>query len=278
MPHTLRAKPLPFEPALILARLPGLQATIEWESQDDGVVAKLLVAEGSQGIQVGTPVIVIADSAGDVPAFASFTAADAGGAAPAAEAAAPKQEAAPAAAPAAPAAAPAARPAAAPRPAAVAPGGRVVASPYAKKLAAEAGVSLAGAAGSGPGGRVVAADVQQLVASGGAAPAAAAAYAGAPGADAYASYTDVPNSQIRKVTARRLQESKQQIPHYYLTISARVDALQRFRSGLAGPGLAGRGRRRGGPRRRKQQQGPDAYLRSVLRTARRLYVSRALHT
>lgn len=192
------------------------------------MVAKLLVPEGSQGIQVGTPVLVIADSAGDVPAFAGFTAADAGGAAPAA--AAPTQEAAPAAEPAAPAAAaaPAARPAPAQRQAAAAPGGRVVASPYAKKLAAEAGVSLAGAAGSGPGGRIVAADVQQLVASGGAAP-AAAAYGGAPGTEAYASYTDVPNSQIRKVTARRLQESKQQIPHYYLTISARVDALQSFR-------------------------------------------------
>lgn len=205
-----------------------LQATIEWESQDDGVVAKLLVAEGTQGIEVGTPVVVIADSAGDVPAFAGFTAADAGGAAQAA--AAPQQQAAPAAAPAAPAApAPSTPSAPAPRPAAAAPGGRVVASPYAKKLAGEAGVSLAGAAGSGPGGRIVAADVQQLIASGGGAHAAEAASAGGPAGDAYASYTDVPNSQIRKVTARRLQESKQQIPHYYLTISARVDTLQRFR-------------------------------------------------
>jgi pyruvate dehydrogenase E2 component (dihydrolipoamide acetyltransferase) len=204
---------------------------MEWEAQDGGVIAKILMPEGSSGIEVGTPVLVIADSADAVPAFAAFTAADASGAPPPAAAAA----AAPAAAP---AAAKAAAPAAAPRAAAptkLAPGDRIVASPYAKKLAADAGISLAGAPGSGPGGRLVAADVQQLIASGGAAPAGgapAAAEAAPPaGAYAYAGYTDVPNTQIRKVTARRLLESKQQIPHYYLTISARVDALQQFRCG-----------------------------------------------
>ena len=153
--------------------------------------------EGTSGISVGTPVLVIAENKDDVPAFAAFTAADAG-AAP--KAAAPKAEAAPAQPAAAPTAPAAAAPAAAPRPAvqAAAPGGRVIASPYARRLAAEAGVSLAGAPGSGPGGRIVAADVQQLIASGGAAQAAAGA-AVPEGAYAYAAYTDVPNSQIRKV-------------------------------------------------------------------------------
>ncbi|PSC68851.1 Dihydrolipoyllysine-residue acetyltransferase component of pyruvate dehydrogenase mitochondrial [Micractinium conductrix] len=219
----------------VLCEVETDKATMEWESQDDGFVAKILLPEGSSSVEVGTPVIVIADSADAVPAFAGFTAADAGGAggAPpsaAAEPAAPPpqaQAAAPAAAPAAPK--PAA-PAAAPRAAAPTPGGRVVASPYAKKLAAEAGISLAGAAGSGPGGRLVAADVQQLVSSGGAAPAGAAYAGGAPAG--MGAHTDVPNSQIRKVTARRLVESKQTVPHYYLTVSARVDALQRFRQQL----------------------------------------------
>ena len=178
----------------------SLQATIEWESQDDGFIAQILVPEGTSGISVGTPVLVITDSKEDVPAFAAFTAADAGGAAaPKVEAAAPAAAA--PAAPAAPVAAPAAAPAAAaPQPAvqAAAPGGRVIASPYARKLAAQAGVSLAGAPGSGPGGRIVAADVQQLIASGGAAPAAAAG-AAPEAAYAYATYTDIPNSQIRKV-------------------------------------------------------------------------------
>lgn len=179
------------------------QATIEWESQDDGFIAQILVPEGTSGISVGTPVLVITESKEDVPAFAAFTAADAGAAGAPAKAAAPKAEAAaPAAqAAAAPAAPAAAAPAAAPQPAvhAAAPGGRVIASPYARRLAAEAGVSLAGAPGSGPGGRIVAADVQQLIASGGAAPAAAVGGAAPEAAYAYAAYTDIPNSQIRKV-------------------------------------------------------------------------------
>ena len=66
--------------ALACAAPAALQATIEWEAQEDGVVAKILVAEGTGGIDVGTPVLVIADSADVVPAFAGFTAADAGGA------------------------------------------------------------------------------------------------------------------------------------------------------------------------------------------------------
>lgn len=103
-------------------------------------------------------------------------------------------------------------------------GGRVAASPFAKKLAAEAGVGLSGVAGSGPGGRILAADVQQLIASGGAAPAAAAV--SAPGAAAVAApsggYTDLEVNNIKKVTAQRLLESKLTIPHYYLTMECQV--------------------------------------------------------
>lgn len=106
----------------------------------------------------------------------------------------------------------------------------MAASPYAKKLAAEAGVSLSGVGGSGPGGRVVAADVQHLIASGGAAPAApAAAAAGAVGAAAAAAaaapaggYTDLEVNNIKRVTAQRLLESKLTIPHYYLTMECQV--------------------------------------------------------
>jgi pyruvate dehydrogenase E2 component (dihydrolipoamide acetyltransferase) len=97
----------------------------------------------------------------------------------------------------------------------------VVASPYAKKLAADAGVSLSGASGSGPGGRVTAADVQQLVASGGAAPAAAGASTTAAAAPS-GGYTDIDVTNIKKVTAQRLLESKLTIPHYYLTMECQV--------------------------------------------------------
>ncbi len=113
------------------------------------------------------------------------------------------------------------------------PSGRVVASPYAKKLALEAGVSIVGVAGTGPNGRIVAEDVQRLIASGGGGPAAAvAAGAGPDGAAPGAPYVDIVNSQIRKVTAARLLESKQQVPHYYLTVDVRMDTLMKLRGQL----------------------------------------------
>jgi pyruvate dehydrogenase E2 component (dihydrolipoamide acetyltransferase) len=106
--------------------------------------------------------------------------------------------------------------------------GRVVASPYAKKLAAEAGVSLQGASGSGPGGRIVAADVQHIIASGGS---PSTAYA-EPASPAMGAFTDIATSQIRQVIARRLLESKQQIPHYYLTVACRIDRMMDVRTAL----------------------------------------------
>jgi pyruvate dehydrogenase E2 component (dihydrolipoamide acetyltransferase) len=210
----------------IIAEVETDKATMEWEAQDDGVVAALLVEAGASLVEVGAPVIVIVDDAADVEAFKGFTAADAaGGGAPAAAApapaapapAAPKQQ---QAVPAAPARAAPAR-AAAPAPA---PGARVVASPYARRLAAEAGASLAGVAGSGPRGRIVAADVAALLASGGAVSASAATGESA--------WTDEAASNIRRVTARRLLESKTTVPHYYLTVGVRVDALLAARARL----------------------------------------------
>ena len=100
----------------------------------------------------------------------------------------------------------------------------MLASPYAKKLAADAGISLAGVAGSGPHGRITSSDVEQLIASGGAKPAGAAG-AGVPAGawgGAGGEYVDLPVSQIKRVTAARLLESKQTIPHYYLTMECEV--------------------------------------------------------
>jgi pyruvate dehydrogenase E2 component (dihydrolipoamide acetyltransferase) len=210
----------------IIAEVETDKATIEWEAQEEGVIAKILVPDGSNGIDVGSPVLVMVDDKDSVAAFEGFTAGDAGGA-PAAAPAASKPEAAalkPAAA-AAPAAAET-RPKAPSAAPSAAPGSRIIASPYAKKLASEASVSLDGVGGSGPKGRIVAADVQNLVASGGARPAVAA------GAAPTSAYTDVQASQIRKITARRLLESKQNIPHYYLTISCRIDRLTTVRASL----------------------------------------------
>lgn len=207
----------------VIADVETDKATMEWEAQDDGVVAALLVPAGARDVPAGSPVMVVVDDAALVPAFASFTVADA------AEDAAAPAAAAPVAAAAAPAAAPARAAASPPRPS----GARVPSSPYARKLAAEAGVDVRGATGTGPGGRVVAADVRALIASGGARAAAGApASTGASPEDAYTGWADVPHSQIRRVVAARLSESKATVPHYYLTTDVRLDAALNLRAKL----------------------------------------------
>jgi pyruvate dehydrogenase E2 component (dihydrolipoamide acetyltransferase) len=211
----------------ILAEIETDKATMEFEAIDEGVVGKILVAEGTDGVKVGT---VIALIQGEDEASA-----------PAAKAAAPAPVAAqPAAAAPAPATqAPAAAPALAPK------GDRVVASPLAKRIAEQRGVDLTGLAGSGPNGRIIKADVD--AANAGSAPAAAAS---APVASASKPAPAVPTpapvqlgdittpheviklSNMRKTIARRLTESKQQVPHIYLTVDVRLDALLKLRAEL----------------------------------------------
>lgn len=109
-------------------------------------------------------------------------------------------------------------------------GGRVLASPAARSLAAEKGVDLSSLSGSGPNGRIVLNDVEQAKGS------SSSATRAAPKSEQVISsssspdgeYEDIPNTNIRKVIASRLTESKQTIPHYYLTVEFSVDKLQEF--------------------------------------------------
>jgi len=201
----------------VLAEIETDKATMEWEAQEDGVLAQVLVAEGTSGVQVGTPVFVQVEEEAGVAAFAGFTAADVVGSAETVEEASSSSTTATA-----PAAAP---PAAAPPAAALNTHSpslqRVVASPYARKLAANNNVSLAAlqGSGSGPNGRIVAADVLG-------APAVSASAASS------SAFTDIANSNIRKIVAQRLLESKQQIPHYYLSTTCRVDTVSALRAKL----------------------------------------------
>jgi pyruvate dehydrogenase E2 component (dihydrolipoamide acetyltransferase) len=215
----------------ILAEIETDKATMEFEAVDEGTIAKILVAEGTDEVKVGTVIALIAEEGEDVSAPA-----------PAAkEAPAPRAE---APAPATPKAEPA--PAATPPAPAKGDGDRVKASPLARRLAEQQGVDLAGLAGSGPGGRIVKADVDSATgkapapqqAASGAAPAAAAA----PPATVE---TDIPHEEIklsnmRKTIARRLTEAKQTIPHIYLTVDIRLDALLKLRGEL-NKGLESRG-------------------------------------
>ena len=227
----------------VIAEIETDKATMEVEAVDEGVLAKIVVPAGAQDVKVNELIAVIAGEGEDASAVA------AGGGAPKAPAA-PQAPAASAPAAAAPAAATA--PAAAPGPAApkaAANGaGRVFSSPLARRLAKEAGLDIASIAGSGPHGRVVERDVKAAIAGGGAkkAPAPQAA-AVAPSAPAIApgmsdetikklfeagSFEEVPHDSMRKVIARRLVEAKQTIPHFYLTVDCKLDALLAAREAI----------------------------------------------
>jgi pyruvate dehydrogenase E2 component (dihydrolipoamide acetyltransferase) len=210
------------------AELETEKAVVEYNSELDGTIGRLVIAEGGSG-EIGAPIAVLI-AAGETDADIDAALGDEAPSAPAAEAA-PVPEAAPAAAPApsaapAPAAAPATTSAAAPAPAVDQTGGRAFASPLARKMARERNLSLASVVGSGPGGRIVRRDLESLPVGGAtAAPATAAATAVAPAAG----NTEIPLTGMRKAIARRLTESKSTVPHFYLTTECKVDALLAMR-------------------------------------------------
>lgn len=226
----------------VIAEIETDKATMEVEAVDEGTVAKIVVPAGTEAVKVNALIAILAADGEDVAAAAAG-----GGSAPAA----PKAEAAPApkAAEAAPAQteAPAA-PAPAAAPATASSGDRVFASPLARRLAKEAGLDLNAVSGSGPKGRVVKSDIEKAVSTGGAKPAQAAAPAAAAapapvlakGASDEAvlklfeagSYDLVPHDGMRKTIAKRLQESKQTIPHFYVSVDCELDALLALRAQL----------------------------------------------
>ena len=213
----------------ILAEIETDKATMEFEAVDEGTISQILVAEGTDGVKVGTIIAMIAgEDEAATPAPAPKPVAKPAAAAPAKAATAPV---------AAPAATPAPQPA--PKPAT---SDRVIASPLAKRIAEQKGIDLTGMQGSGPNGRIVKADLE------GSAPQAQAATATAPLVtaapiqlgDIQTPHEVVKLSNMRKIIARRLSEAKQTIPHIYLTIDVQLDALLKLRTEL-NASLASRG-------------------------------------
>ncbi len=204
------------------------KATMEVEAVDEGKIGQILVEEGTEGVKVNAVIAVLLEE-GEKEVARS--------AAPAPEKPAPKAEEKPAEKPAAPAPAPAAKPTAPP---ASSGGTRVFASPLARRIAAEKGIDLTGIKGSGPNGRIVKVDVEN--ARPGAAPAATPKAAPKPAAPAPAAGgqpvfvapgdSRVPHTSIRKVIARRMLESKQTVPHFYLTVDFEIDALLTARTAI----------------------------------------------
>ncbi|HEY6916304.1 MAG TPA: pyruvate dehydrogenase complex dihydrolipoamide acetyltransferase [Allosphingosinicella sp.] len=234
----------------LLAEIETDKATMEFEAVDEGTIARLVVPEGTDGVKVGTIIAIIAAEGEDASAAASAPAAkepvakDGGETvagqpatdkAPTPEpqekgyGASPKQD--------APLVQPAAQKADG--------GDRVKASPLARRIAEQKGIDLSGITGSGPGGRIVKADIEG--AGGIAARPAAAAPAQAPAISSapVALPGNIPGevvklSNMRKTIARRLTESKQTVPHFYLTVDCNLDALLKLRGEL-NKGLESRG-------------------------------------
>jgi pyruvate dehydrogenase E2 component (dihydrolipoamide acetyltransferase) len=228
----------------VIAEIETDKATMEVEAVEEGKIGKILVPEGAQGVKVNDVIAVLleeGESPGDIKASA----------------AAPAPKAAPAPAPkgdgAAKAEAP--KPAAAPAPAAPAPtqaaasGNRIFASPLAKRLAQQHGLDLSRIVGSGPYGRVVKSDIEKAAASGTAkaAPAGAKAPPAVPSVPGFQAFGEPefelhPHSMMRKTIARRLQESKQFVPHFYLTVDCEIDRLLKVREEVnAGAPKEGKG-------------------------------------
>ncbi len=210
----------------VIAEIETDKATMEVEAADDGVLGKILVTDGSENVAVNTPIAVLLEEGEDSSALT---------------AAAPKQI--------APVAVPDAtpqkqekqqsvvQPQTAPA-AGASDGARVFASPLARRLAAEKGIDLHAVKGSGPHGRIVRDDLNNVkqgvnsVAVNAVSGNGAATVMRTSGPDAKQladllgmRYTEIPNNNIRKVVASRLLESKQTVPHFYLTIDCMIDDL-----------------------------------------------------
>uniref|UniRef100_A0A7S1B714 Dihydrolipoamide acetyltransferase component of pyruvate dehydrogenase complex n=2 Tax=Corethron hystrix TaxID=216773 RepID=A0A7S1B714_9STRA len=218
----------------VLCQIETDKATVDFEAQDDGVIAKILVPAGPDTIACGEPILVTVEEAGNLGAFRDFSVEGAvGGSAP----------------PPAPAAEPVAPPPTglAELPATtsvpiseVSKGERIFASPLAKKLAAESSVDIATVHGTGPGGRVLAADILEYVPPIAVTTAAATAMeAGSPVTAPVVlpsvlgdGFTDYPLTAAATELAACLAHSKAVVPHYYLTVDVRLDAVLELRSQL----------------------------------------------
>ena len=226
----------------VIAEIETDKATMEVEAVDEGTVAKLVVPAGSEGVKVNTLIAILAADGEDVATAAASGGGAAKAEAPKAEAPKEAEKPAAAAAPAPAASAPAAQ-------AASRDGNGLFSSPLARRIAKDAGLDIKAIAGSGPHGRVVKSDVEKALASGGAKPAAAAPAAAATSAAPAAapkgmsedavlklfeegSYELVPHDGMRKTIAKRLQESKQTIPHFYVSVDVELDALLALRAQL----------------------------------------------
>ncbi len=191
----------------VIAEIETDKATMEVEAVDEGTLGKILVAEGTENIPVNSCIALLLDKGEDKKSLENYSAKSA--------AVAPKKEEKIISAPAISHHQPAAS---------NQHSSAFKASPLAKRIAKEEGVSLSGISGSGPHGRIIKEDVMDLINSGG-------VLSGAVRRNSQ-EFSAIKNNNIRKVIARRLLESKQNVPHFYLSCELKIDKLQELRAAL----------------------------------------------
>ena len=208
----------------VLAEIETDKATMEVEAVDEGKILKILISGGTQGIKVNTPIAILAEEGEEGLTAEAAIAALAKKNGAASQAATPQK------------AADAPKTAAATAPVHNNSGARIFASPLAKRLAEQTGVDLKSVQGTGPNGRIVKADVESAKTRGGSRPSGGSYAPPAQGIDArdYANklgmaYDAQTNSGVRKVIAKRLTESKQLVPHFYLSVDCQIDELLALR-------------------------------------------------
>jgi len=222
----------------VIAEIETDKATMEVEAVDEGRMGKIVIAEGTDGVAVNATIAIMLEDDEDDAALDTMDT----NAAPA-----------PVEAPAAPEAASASTkaPSSTTAPQAQATGARIFASPLAKRIAEQAGLELSAITGSGPHGRIVKSDVDAVKSAPVTAPAAPtsaspattpqAAISTPPQLQGLPSHKAIPNSTMRNVVAKRLTESKQTVPHFYLTVDCEIDHLLALRKDLNARSPEGKG-------------------------------------
>lgn len=199
----------------VLAEIETDKATMEVEAVDEGILAKILVPEGTDNVQVNQLIGLILEDGEDKSALDNFKMD-----APVAVAAPAKVEEAVVVAPTVVAAS-----------APVVSAGRIVASPLAKRIAEQSGVNLSQVSGSGPHGRIIKADVE-LALTKGPSVRAVGGFVSTRTLGDMPSFESIKVSNVRKITAKRLTEAKQQVPHFYLTVECEVSKILAIRQDI----------------------------------------------
>ena len=212
----------------LLAEIETDKATMEVEAADEGIIGRILVPDGTEGVPVGTVIAILLEEGEEASDAETAAAAAAAAAKPGPEPPAVKPVPEAPVAPTIPAAAdpePAAPP---PVPAAAPPsGGRIKASPLARRMAKDSNIPLETIQGSGPHGRIVKRDMEAAAAGG-----AAVARPTPTPVPTDTPYVEERLSTMRKIIARRLEEAKATVPHFYLTLDVEIDKLLKLRKDL----------------------------------------------